>query len=192
VVGDVSGHGISSALLMTTARAFLRQRAAMPGAIREIVSDVNRRLSEDTRESGQFMTLFYGAIDLRQKIFRWVRAGHDAAFFYDGPSDSFTQLDGGGLPLGVISDVVYEQHQRAIMPGQIIVIGTDGIWETRNPQNEMFGKARLRKIIQDQAQKSAREIITAVFDALNAFRYPLEIKSDDITLVIVKVETPIP
>ena len=192
VVGDVSGHGISSALLMTTARAFLRQRAAMPGSIREIVSDVNRRLSEDIRESGQFMTLFYSTIDLKQKIFRWVRAGHDAAFFYDGASDSFTQLDGGGLPLGVSRDVEYEQHQLTIVPGQIIVIGTDGIWETRNPQNEMFGKARLRKIIQDQAHKRACDIIKSVFDALNDFRYPLEKKSDDITLVIIKVETPVP
>jgi len=192
VVGDVSGHGISSALLMTTARAFLRQRAAMPGSIRDIVSDVNRRLSEDIRESGQFMTLFYSTIDLRQKIFRWVRAGHDAAFFYDGASNSFTQLDGGGLPLGVTGDVEYEQHRRTIVPGQIIVIGTDGIWETRNPQNEMFGKARLRKIIQDQAHKSARDIIKSVFDTLNDFRYPLDKKSDDITLVIIKVETPVP
>ena len=108
VVGDVSGHGISSALLMTTARAFLRQRAAMPGSIREIVSDVNRRLSEDIGESGQFMTLFYSAIDLKQKVFRWVRAGHDAAFFYDGASDSFTQLDGGDLPLGVNSHTIME------------------------------------------------------------------------------------
>jgi sigma-B regulation protein RsbU (phosphoserine phosphatase) len=135
------------------------------------------------------MTLFYGEIDLKQKIFRWVRAGHDAAFFYDGPSDSFVQLDGGGLPLGVIGDAVYEQHQQAIKPGQIIVIGTDGIWETRNPQNEMFGKARLRKILQGQAQKGASEIIKAVFDALNDFRYPLQKKLDDITLVIIKVES---
>ncbi len=188
VVGDVSGHGISSALLMTTARALLRQRTSMSGSIKEIVSDVNRQLTEDTEESGQFMTLFYGGINLREKIFCWVRAGHDPALFYDSQSDTFAVLGGGGLPLGVTADTVYDQLQREIKPGQIIAIGTDGIWETQNPQGEMFGKEKLKKIIRDQARKSAREIIEAVTAALDDFRYPVEKKSDDITLIIIKVE----
>ena len=188
VVGDVSGHGISSALLMTTARALLRQRSAIAGSIQEIVSDVNRRLSEDTEESGQFMTLFYGAINLREHIFSWVRAGHDAAFIYDNRSDTFAELGGGGLPLGVAADAAYEQLQQTVKPGQIIAIGTDGIWETKNPQGEMFGKARLKDIIRVAARKSAREIIDAVTAALDDFRYPENKKSDDITLVIIKVK----
>jgi len=188
VVGDVSGHGISSALLMTTARALLRQRTSLPGSIREIVADVNRQLTEDTADSGQFMTLFYGEVNLREKLVRWVRAGHDAAFFYDSQTDAFEELAGGGLPLGVSAGAAYDQLQREIRPGQIIVIGTDGIWETRNPQGDMFGKENLQKIIRAQAGRSARSIIDAVTAALDDFRYPIKKRTDDITLVVIKVK----
>lgn len=188
VVGDVSGHGISSALLMTTARALLRQRTSLPGSIREIVADVNRQLTEDTADSGQFMTLFYGEVNLREKLVRWVRAGHDAAFFYDSQTDAFEELAGGGLPLGVSASAAYDQLQREIRPGQIIVIGTDGIWETRNPQGDMFGKENLQKIIRAQAGRSARNIIDAVTAALDDFRYPIKKRTDDITLVVIKVK----
>jgi sigma-B regulation protein RsbU (phosphoserine phosphatase) len=190
VVGDVSGHGISSALLMTTARALLRQRTALPGSIRELVADVNRQLTDDTEDSGQFMTLFYGEINLREQLFHWVRAGHDAAFFYDPQADSFEELGGGGLPLGVAPNTAYEQLQRAIRPGRIIVIGTDGIWETLNPLGEMFGKKNLQNIIRAHADRSARDIIAAVTAALDDFRYPLKTRADDITLVIIKVKAP--
>jgi sigma-B regulation protein RsbU (phosphoserine phosphatase) len=63
VIGDVSGHGISSALLMATGRALLRQRTALPGSIEKIVTDVNRQLCRDFEEPGGFMTLFYLAVD---------------------------------------------------------------------------------------------------------------------------------
>jgi sigma-B regulation protein RsbU (phosphoserine phosphatase) len=187
VVGDVSGHGISSALLMTTARALLRQRAALPGSLRENVADVNRLLTEDTEDSGQFMTLFYADINLREKMLHWVRAGHDAAFFYDIQLDAFEELTGGGLPLGVTENASYDQLKRAIKPGQIIVIGTDGIWETHNPRGDMFGKANLQKIIRAHADRSAREIVEAVTAALDDFRYPLKTRADDITLVVIKI-----
>jgi len=188
VVGDVSGHGISAALLMSSARAFLRQRASMGGSSLEIVTDVNRQLTEDVEDSGQFMTLFYGQINIREKTFNWVRAGHDAAFFYDRHSDLFEELGGKGLPLGVSEGAVYEELQRRIEPEQIIVIGTDGIWETHNPQGEMFGKENLHRIIRAQATRSAREILMAVMQALEDYRDRQKKKEDDITLVVIKVK----
>ena len=63
VVGDVSGHGVPSALLMATARALMRQRSFLPGGPAQVVSDVNSHLSRDVEDSGQFMTLFYLVID---------------------------------------------------------------------------------------------------------------------------------
>jgi sigma-B regulation protein RsbU (phosphoserine phosphatase) len=83
VVGDVSGHGISSALLMTTARAFFRQRSALPGRISAVVSDVNRLLAHDVADSGGFMTVFLLSIDRLNRRLSWVRAGHDPALLYD-------------------------------------------------------------------------------------------------------------
>lgn len=187
VVGDVSGHGISSALLMSSARAFLRQRASMGGSIREIVTDVNRQLTEDVEDSGQFMTLFYGRINVREQTFSWVRAGHDAALHFDLDSDTCQELGGQGLPLGVSGKAVYAELQRPIQPGQIIVIGTDGIWETHDPKGEMFGKEKLYRLIRAHAARSARDILTAVIEALEDYRGRQEKKEDDITLVVVKI-----
>lgn len=187
VVGDVSGHGIESALLMTTVRAFLRQRSSMPGTISEIVSDVNKELTGDVGKSGRFMTLFYSQIDTSKNIIRWVRAGHDPGIIYDPAADSFEELAGKGLPLGIFKDSKYHEMTREIVPGQIIVIGTDGIWETHNPQGDAFGKEALRNIIRSQAQQPAQEILRAVILALENFRSS-GAQEDDITLVIVKVE----
>ena len=88
VVGDVSDHGIPSALLMTTARAFLRQRMSRAGDLNQIAADVNRQLARDVEDSGQFMTLFLCEIDIDDQLVRWVRAGHDPAMIYDPEKDA--------------------------------------------------------------------------------------------------------
>ena len=185
VVGDVSGHGIPSALLMATARALLRQRASLEGAGSEIVGDVNRQLCRDIEDSGQFMTLFYGEIDPRTREFTWVTAGHDPAIVYDPAADSFDDLPGKGLALGVHEDFVYEVFHQAIRPGSILLIGTDGIWEAKNPRGEMFGKEALRHIIRTHKNETSQQIVDAVIDAVREFSRPLA-DEDDITLVVVK------
>ena len=101
VIGDVSGHGISSALLMATVRSALRQRAFHPGSAAQIISDVNRQLVQDIEPSCEFVTLFFLIIDTASKELTWVRAGHDPAILYDPASDSFEELGGSGMPLGV-------------------------------------------------------------------------------------------
>jgi len=187
VVGDVSDHGIPSALLMTTARAFLRQRMSRAGDLNRIVSDVNRQLARDVEESGQFMTLFLCEIDVDNQWVRWVRAGHDPALIYDLETDSFDELGGRGLALGVFEDSKYQTLTREIKPGQIIAIGTDGIWETTNIQGQQFGKERFKNVIQANASESAVEILTRVINEVDDFTGQSE-KSDDVTLVIIKVE----
>ncbi|UCD31245.1 MAG: SpoIIE family protein phosphatase [Desulfobacterales bacterium] len=187
VVGDVSDHGIPSALLMTTARALIRQRYSMSGNISQIVSDVNRQLTKDVQESGQFMTLFYSEIDARGKNMKWIRSGHDPALLYDQHTETFDELAGTGIPLGVSESTIYEANYRKLAAGQIIVIGTDGIWETRNATGEMFGKENLKKIVRDQAKAPATEIVATVIDKIEIFRRPFE-KEDDITLVVIKIE----
>jgi len=187
VVGDVSDHGIASALLMTTARAFLRQRASMTGNLNQIIADVNRQLSRDVEDSGRFMTLFICEIDRPNKIIRWVNAGHDPAFTFDPDSGNFEELAGHSLPLGVSEKAAYQEFQRKILPGQILLIGTDGIWESQNTRGQMFGKERFRQVISVHARETASEILQAVIDELNRFSHPLG-KEDDVTLVVIKVE----
>jgi len=188
VAGDVSDHGLSSALLMTTARAFLRECASRPGSVSSIVGHVNRHLAHDVQASGRFMTLFYAEIDCKARCIRWVRAGHDAALVYDPRSGEFHELGGqGGLPLGVFEDARYEEYHRELAAGQVLVIGTDGIWEARNREGRMFGKLLLQQAIRDNVVRPAAEIVEKVLEALKQFLFPLDIQ-DDATLVVVKVE----
>jgi len=188
VVGDVSDHGIPSALLMATARAIIRQRSSLPGSISEIASDVNRQLSKDVEDSGRFMTMFYAEIDGPNNRLRWLNAGHEPAIIYDPATDSFDDLSGGGnLPLGILEDAEYTEGQRDIAPGQIIVIATDGIREAQNRYDEMFSKDSLYNVIRRNASASSAKILQAVFRALDLFQYGIKSK-DDMTLVVVKVE----
>jgi len=188
VVGDVSDHGLPSALLMATARAFLREASSRPGSVAAVVARVNRQLSRDVQATGRFMTLFFAEIDRPNRIIRWIRAGHEPALVYDPNSGAFTELKGqGGLPLGVLEDAVYQEDQRELTPGQIIAIGTDGIWEACNAQGSMFGKRLLEKAIRDHAERPAAEIVQRVLEALQQFLFPLDLQ-DDATLVVVKME----
>jgi sigma-B regulation protein RsbU (phosphoserine phosphatase) len=187
VVGDVSDHGIASALLMTSARAFLRQRASKTGYLNQILADVNRELARDVEDSGRFMTLFICEIDRPNYIIRWVNAGHDPAFTFDPDAGNFEELAGHSLPLGVSEKAAYQEFQRKIAPGQILLIGTDGIWESQNSEGQMFGKERFRHVISAHARDTAMEILQAVIDELDRFSHPLGNK-DDVTLVVVKVK----
>ncbi len=188
VVGDVVGHGVDAALLMTTARAFLRMRAAHCGSISQIINEMNRHLAQDILDTGRFMTLFYLTIDAENRRLSWVRAGHEPAITYDPTQNKFEELRGSGLALGVDAEVSYEENRKAgLVEGQIIAIGTDGIWEARNKDGEMFGKARFHDIIRRNAAARAQGILDAVYDELERFRSGLK-PEDDVTLVVVKIE----
>jgi sigma-B regulation protein RsbU (phosphoserine phosphatase) len=187
VVGDVSGHGIESALLMTTLRAFLRQRSSMEGRISDIVSDVNREITRDIGDSGHFITLIYIRIDKKEKELHWVCAGHDPGIIYDSNSNIFSELFNHGVPLGIDDNIEYPESGLMIRSGQVILLGTDGLWETHNDQRDMFGKEKLKGIIRDNADKPAIEIIDTIIDEIKDFRSSKK-QEDDITLVVIKVE----
>ncbi len=185
-VGDISGHGVDAALLMTTARGFLRMRAAQPGSPAQIVTEMNRHLATDLDGSGRFMTLFYLSLDPGNSKARWVRAGHDPAMIYCPKLDAFTELGAdAGLPLGVIHGTKYIEEANELHPGQIIAIGTDGIWESRNREGVMFGKERFKDVLRKNADGSSKEIMDAVFEAVRKYTGGSK-PDDDITLVIIK------
>ena len=187
VVGDVSDHGIPSALLMATARALIRQRCSAFGQIDQVVSDVNRQLAKDVMDSGRFMTLFYAEIERLNKTIRWVNAGHEPAMIFDPVKNTFDDLNGGNnLALGIFEDTEFKEAHQEVAPGQIVVIATDGIWETRNPKGEMFSKDRIRKIIRRNATKTANDIQNAILDSLKRFQKEVTLE-DDMTLVVIKI-----
>jgi sigma-B regulation protein RsbU (phosphoserine phosphatase) len=190
VVGDITGHGVDSALLMTAARAFLRMRASQPGTMSEIITAMNRHLTRDVLESGRFMTLFYLTVDPKQNRIDWVRAGHDPAVLYDPQQDLFGELKGSGVALGINDAYQYvENHRAGLTNGQIIAVGTDGIWEAFNKKGKMFGKQRFKDIIRQNSRAGADAILNAVYNEINEFTQGQK-SEDDITLVVIKVNKP--
>jgi sigma-B regulation protein RsbU (phosphoserine phosphatase) len=187
-IGDVCGHGIPSALLMATVRSSLRQRVSLPGSIANIISDVNRQLVQDVEDSGQFMTMFFLALNTESKQLEWVRAGHDPAIIYDPGSDSFNELSGSGIALGVDGGWIYEDNKKTdLAKGQIIFLSTDGVWEVRNKKGEMLGKAPILNLIRQNASSDATQILDAVFNGLDKFIGGVKI-DDDITSVVIKMQ----
>jgi sigma-B regulation protein RsbU (phosphoserine phosphatase) len=186
VVGDVSDHGIGAALLMATARSLIRSLAETTGDLAQRITWVNRLLSADVQRTGNFMTLFYLEITAESPTIRWVRAGNDPAIILTTNTMCFEELAGAGMVLGVDGDYLYKHYERIILPQEtIILIGTDGIWDTQNCEGEMFGKKRVREILQSVAHETAKEIQNTLLKALAAFRGDM-IQEDDVTIVIIK------
>ncbi|MDP6542488.1 MAG: SpoIIE family protein phosphatase [Phycisphaerae bacterium] len=185
-LGDVSGHGIGAALLMAAARGVLRSHAASHGAnLGELFETLNRHLVRDTGEE-QFMTLFYAVLDAETKSLVWTSGGHDPALWLQSAGGEIQELPNTGIPLGILDDAQYEQAGPIeLESGDIVLVGTDGIWEARNTAGEMFGKDRLRKILSDSTDRSAAEIHDMTVETVRDFRqaHPQE---DDVTLVVIK------
>lgn len=186
VIGDVTGHGVGAALLMATARALIRGLATRPNKLAESLTQVNRLLSADVRDSGRFMSLFFLMLDGGSRTISWVRAGHDPALLYNPVEDVVEELVGPGMVLGVEEAYSYQQAYKTIeTEGTVLLLGTDGIWEAHNSEGEQFGKDRLHQIIRANADKSAVAIKSAVLDAVGTFRGNLP-QEDDITIVVIK------
>lgn len=185
-LGDVTGHGIGAALLMATARAMLRTHLREPCNLANVFRDTNRQLVCDTA-AGRFMTLVCMTYDVKTRMLRWANGGHDAPFTVDLKTRELGELDGSGIPLGIEESWEYESYeQRVPESGLLIVVGTDGIWEARDPADEMFGKDRLREIIHENADRSASEMIEAIKSGLFDFMAGAP-REDDITMLVVKV-----
>lgn len=189
-VGDVSGHGIGAALLMAAGRAVVRQGAAMPGSPSRNISLANRHLARDLTETGRFMTLFFLILDPAHRSMVWINAGHQPPLLYDPGSDSFRELRGEDIPLGVEESWQYHEHWMDYpTDGQVLLLGTDGAWEARNAKGEMFGNARIREIVRANARAGAQEILEAVSLAVRKFRGAGE-QEDDVTLVVIRADDP--
>lgn len=185
-VGDVMGHGVASALLMATARAALRSHVSEDANLASLMMKVNRVLASDARHN-RFMTMALVVIDPVKGAARWASAGHDPTIVYHASDNTFDELEGGGVPLGMMEEEVYEQYSYAgLRHGDVLVIGTDGIWEMANPAGELYGKDRLREFMREHHQRPAREMADLLERELATFRGQATVL-DDVTFVVIKV-----
>jgi sigma-B regulation protein RsbU (phosphoserine phosphatase) len=186
MVGDVSGHGIGSALLMAAGRALVRQSASLPAPLSQRIGVANRHLVRDVGDSGHFITLFFLEMDPRRHTGSWVNAGHQPPLFYDPVTDSFKDLKGEDIPLGVEPGWMFHEHVLTLPgPGQILVLSTDGVPEAMNKEGEMFGEGRFREAVRLAADRGAQEIIREVVRAVTEFTGRTS-QEDDLTLVVIK------
>jgi sigma-B regulation protein RsbU (phosphoserine phosphatase) len=186
VIGDVSGHGIPAAMLMISAGSILRNNAPHHGRnLSAAISELNRHLVENS-ESGKFMTLFYGLLDDKGKTLSWTSAGHDPAIWRKAETGKFAELHNTGMALGVMEDAEFGQSDPVTLhSGDIVLVGTDGIWEASNTSGQMYGRQRLTDLIGLHKDESAQQIASSVVESVLDFCSGAP-QTDDITLLVIK------
>jgi sigma-B regulation protein RsbU (phosphoserine phosphatase) len=184
VIGDVSGKGIPAALFMAVARTVLRSTAMHGASPGECLTAVNRLLVPQS--AGQmYVTLFYGILDTQSGKLTWSIGGrrlpaNGGPYQIEGPR---------GYMVGMFGDATFDTTETPLNQGDTILVHTDGITDAENADHEMFGKARLSKLIQSLAPTEgatvagvAQHIVQAVHDFTSGAP-----QADDITLLAVRV-----
>lgn len=181
-VGDVSGKGISAALLATLLQGVFFTTAATDIPICDIFSRVNAYLCERTLES-RYATVFYGVLE-PDGTFEYVNAGHVPPLVRrrNGQLDP---LESQNFPVGLLPEAEYQSGRTTLMPSDCVVIYSDGVSEAANSADELFEESRLRRIIEEFKGETVEEMADAIRDAVKAFTEGAP-QSDDITLLIVQ------
>ncbi|MFN2515571.1 MAG: PP2C family protein-serine/threonine phosphatase [Pyrinomonadaceae bacterium] len=160
VIADVSGKGVPAALLMAFLRASLRAATHIGYSPHISMAKVNYLLWESI-ERNQFVTAFYGILDVTNKTLSYTNAGHNPPLLLDKDGNA-EFIERGSLPLGMFRDTRYHEYYLTTQPGEVLVLYTDGVTEAQNPQGEEFGRERLAEAVKANRHLGARDLITAV------------------------------
>jgi PAS domain S-box-containing protein len=186
VVGDVTGHGVGPALLMSEARAYLRLLAQVRDDAGDIMTRANAVLAQDVGTE-RFITLLLAQLDPAHRTLRYVNAGHPSAYILNASGDLRTRLKRTGLPLGIRSDTVYTSAPSiSLSRGDIIILLTDGLEEAVAPDDRVFGIERVFQIVREHREKPAAQIVEALCEAVRLFHGTMP-QTDDVTVIITKV-----
>ncbi len=178
VIGDVAGKGIPAALVMTATRTMIRtaaQETASPG---EVFARANELLYAEI-PSKMFVTCFYAILDPTSGLMRYSNAGHDLP--YRRCKDGVCELWATGMPLGLMSGSLYEEHEVTIASGESILFYTDGLVEAHNPRREMFGFPRLKTLLEEHSDGTS--LFNFLLSELKSFTGEAWEQEDDITMV---------
>jgi len=181
-LGDVSGKGLPAAMLMANLQATLRGQLLFCNSLKDCIKRANNLLFKST-DTSKFVTLFIGILDTESNTFTYNNAGHNVPLFLQ--NDKLIKLDKGGLLLGCLENVEYDEEKITFEKDSTLVIYSDGITEAMNESEEEFGDERLEKIFMECRNESSQNIIINILDELNRHvgNFP---QSDDITIMVIK------
>ncbi|MEK7865546.1 MAG: SpoIIE family protein phosphatase [Planctomycetota bacterium] len=185
-VGDVTGHGIGAALLMTTARAMIRSRVHVESDLGELFSRLNDLLCPDMGGE-KFITLWYGVYDAVERSVTYASAGHDPPVLYRRAKDSTEELDSTGMPLGMMEGVPFGTGKvENLEVGDILLVMTDGVWEAMNPATEKYERERVAAHVRAFRDTTPRELVAGLYHSVKEFCGEAP-QRDDITMVCLRV-----
>ncbi|MEK7298481.1 MAG: PP2C family protein-serine/threonine phosphatase, partial [Candidatus Margulisiibacteriota bacterium] len=183
-VGDVSGKGVPAALFMAVAKTYIRSIGSDTDDPGETLTRVNQKLTED-QDPSVFVTVFYGALNLKTGELRYAIAGHNPPYVVRTSGELLALSDGAELVLGIDQAARYTTHTVQLGSGDHIFVYSDGVTEAINIAHEQFGTSRLETILQAQVGSSAEGVITEVQHAVQAFCGDTHL-SDDETMLDIK------
>jgi phosphoserine phosphatase RsbU/P len=185
-LADISGKGISAALIMASLQAALRSQAMFdgrgPGSTAEIVTRLNKHLYSSTAPD-RFATLFYGVYDAQTHRLEYTNAGHPAPLCISGKQ--VQRLSAGGTVLGLFDDRQFESQVVDITPGSLLIAYSDGLTEAENADAEEFEEQRVLDAALRMGQAPARAVLKNLLEAVNQWTGPAE-QSDDITIIVAR------
>ncbi len=182
-VADVVGKGLPASLLMASVRAAMRAQADNVYDLDEIVSRVNKSMSLDMR-ANEFITLWYGVLDYKNRQLTYCSAGHEPAILVRG--GKMRELSTGGMVIGVDPEQKYDKEVVQLQKGDVLFIYTDGVPDAMNFAGDKFGKPRMRECLMAHLGDSAEQICRQMLWETRRF-VGLNRRTDDTTMVVVKV-----
>ncbi len=185
VIADVSGKGVSAALLMATFRAAIRAAVRKNRPIPAVIEDVHGLLVE-SMDTSRFVTAVYGVLDPPAGAFSYVNCGHSPPLLLRASGDR-EFLPAGRRAIGMLGNEPAAACTVHLDERDTLLLYTDGVVELTDASEAEFGEARLAGVLSDAAPRPAREIITALLDATRAYA-GRERYEDDVTMMVVKRE----
>ena len=181
-IADVSDKGVPAALFMMSSRTMMKAAAMNAIEPGDVLSAVNSRLAEDN-DAQMFVTVLYAVYDTETGMFTYASGGHDAPLVVhpDGSSNLLSLT--GGLVLGIVPEMDFQQKSVVLAPGDTVVCYTDGVTEAMNSNGEQFGIERLQQTFAHSPPTDAQDAVQKIFDAVNTFAEGT-IQSDDITCLV--------
>jgi sigma-B regulation protein RsbU (phosphoserine phosphatase) len=184
VIADVSGKGVSAALLMSATAAAMQLEANHDRNMLEIVGRLNTGILS-VSDSEHYVTLLLAEIDVHKRTLHYVNCGHNPALRFRASTDKVTLMNSSCPPIGLYSEELCDLTSADLAAGDVLVFYTDGVTEAQNPLGEEFGTQRLSEAVRRGSSGSAEGLVSDIIRSAANFCSEAGF-SDDVTVVVVK------